>query len=281
MKTKFTFSFLAALLSGPILAQNDSLPADTNRIDLGKVEIIIIDHREIVKVDSSMVLKEGEEPKDGHKKKSMKDWMTRPQAHWAGLEMGFGINMNSDFGTDFQNNQYWENDPAESMQWNWNILEHKFKIYKNYVGITTGLGFNFNQMAFKDNYVLQVNADTLFAVVDTAQTYTKNKLRSNYLTIPLLLELGGKKGNGFYFATGVIGGIRLSSKIKRQGEIDGKNFREDERGVYGLNPFKLDATVRLGYSWFGLYANYSLVPVFDKDKTVAVHPLTFGLTANF
>lgn len=278
MKRIFTLAFLS-ISSTAVFAQNDTLVADTNRMQFGPMEILIIDHRATETEDSTIFNHSPES--DSERKRPVRNWFERPQAHWAGIDMGFGVNMNSSFGTQFEANEYWENDPARSMQWNLNILEHKFKIAKNYFGITTGLGFQFNQMAFKDDYILQSTADTLFAIVDTNQSYTKNKLRSNYLTVPLLLEFGGKKGNGFYFATGIVGGVRLSSKMKREGEIAGKKFKEDKRGTYGLNPFKLDATVRLGYSWFGVYANYNLVPIFEKDKTVGVYPLTFGLTANF
>ena len=85
----------------------------------------------------------------------------------------------------------------------------------------------------------------------------------------------------FYLAAGVIGGVRLASKIKREGEIDGKEFQQKNKGVYGLNSFKLDGTVRLGYGSWGAFASYSLLPLFEVTKTVEVYPLTFGLSLNF
>jgi hypothetical protein len=169
------------------------------------------------------------------------------------------------------------------MTWNLNVLEKKFAIVKQYVGITTGLGFSFTQLAFRDNYVLQNNADTLFAVIDTVNSYSKNKLRANYLTVPLLIEFATNENadKSFYLAAGVVGGVRLSSKVKRTGEFDGKDFKQSLKGVYGLNSFKLDALVRLGYGDWGAFASYSLMPLFDTEKTVEVYPLTFGLSMNF
>ena len=38
----------------------------------------------------------------------------------------------------------------------------------------------------------------------------------------------------------------MTSKLKRKGEFDGKEFEQKEKGTYGLNPFKLDATARMG-----------------------------------
>ena len=101
--------------------------------------------------------------------------------------------------------------------------------------------------------------------------------------MPLLLEFNtnADPDKSFYLAAGVIGGVRLASNVKRKGDYDGKEFREESKGKFGLNPFKLDGTVRLGYSNWGAFASYSLLPLFDTGKTVEVYPLTFGLSMNF
>ena len=67
---------------------------------------------------------------------------------------------------------------------------------------------------------------------------------------------------------------------KRKGEITGEKFVQKTKGAQGLNAFKLDALVRFGYSHWGVFASYSLLPLFDTDKTIAVYPLSFGLSIN-
>jgi hypothetical protein len=265
---------LAVLLSSTGLFAQETTP-DTTRVNMGKMEIILVDH--------SNEEMEGNEDIDTVDAEPSNDDRKNYEAHWAGLDMGFGMNMNSAMGTSFNTNPYWENDPARSMTWNLNVLEKKFAIVKQYVGITTGLGFSFTQLAFRDNYILQNNADTLFAVIDTVNSYSKNKLRANYLTVPLLIEFATNENadKSFYLAAGVVGGVRLSSKVKRTGEFDGKDFKQSLKGIYGLNSFKLDALVRLGYGDWGAFASYSLMPLFDTEKTVEVYPLTFGLSMNF
>ena len=69
--------------------------------------------------------------------------------------------------------------------------------------------------------------------------------------------------------------------MKQIGEMDGKQFEYKRKGTYGLNPFKVDATVRMGYGSWGAFATYALLPMFEDGKTTAVHPLTFGLSLNF
>jgi len=203
------------------------------------------------------------------------------EAHWSGLELGVNMLLNAQQNYSFPQNKYWENDPANSFNLNLNLFNTKLPIYKHYIGVVTGFGFNFTQFAFKNNYVLNSNKDSLFGVIDTVFNYSKNKLKASYLQIPLLLEFSSKKGmDGFYFATGVIGGLRLSSKTKREGGYQGKNFEEKIKGTYSLNSFKLDATFRAGYGNCGVFATYALIPLFETEKTVQVHPITFGISWN-
>lgn len=258
---------LSFLFIAPTFSQEEEeSKSDTTRINLGNKEVIFVGH-------------EDEEGGDI----CIEDCSKRSEAHWAGVDFGFTMLMNDQFQNKFDNHPYWNNDAARSQVWNLNILEHKFNIAKQYFGITTGLGFSFTSVAFKDNYVLSSTPDTLTAFIDTVNTFTKNKLKATYLTVPLLLEFNNKMNSNksFYLAAGVVGGVRLASKIKRKGEFDGKEFTNKEKGRYGLNAFKVDGVVRLGYSDWGAFASYSLLPLFDDGKTVDAYPLTFGLSFNF
>lgn len=245
---------------------------DTTRLNVGTREVLIITRGD--KSEYDLDFEDGEEAP----KKSKPN-----EAHWAGVDFGFSILMNESFKPSFPNHPYWENDAARSQVWNLNLMEHKFNFGTPYVGLTTGLGFSFTSIAFNDNYILTSTSDTLFAGIDTLNSYSKNKLKASYLTVPLLLEFNtnADPDKSFYLAAGVVGGVRLTSKIKRKGEFEGKEFEQKEKGVYALNSFKLDATARMGYGSWGVFANYSLLPLFDTGKTTEVYPLTFGLSFNF
>ncbi|MCH2229437.1 MAG: PorT family protein [Crocinitomicaceae bacterium] len=257
---------LSILFIAPIFSQEEEdSKSDTTRINIGNKEVIFIGHEE-----------EGGEF-------SMENCDKRSEAHWAGLDFGFTMLMNDQFQNQFDDHPYWNNDAARSQVWNLNILEHKFNIAKHYFGVTTGLGFSFTSVAFKNNYIISSTPDTLTAFIDTVNTFSKNKLKAAYLTVPLLLEFNTNRNaeKSFYLAAGVVGGVRLASKIKRKGEFDGNEFTKKESGRYGLNAFKVDGVVRLGYSHWGAFASYSLLPLFDDGKTVDAYPLTFGLSLNF
>lgn len=259
MKNLFSITLLL-FFSLPVFSQEEKNDCDTTNINLRNKRVVIINNCDTVV---------------NIKKK-------RSEAHWAGIDFGFTTLMNSSFDNSFSDYPYWKNDPAKSTVWNLNIAEHKFQIAKHYFGVTTGLGFSFTSIGFKDNYVVNNTSDTLNAFIDTLTNYTKNKLNATYLTVPLLLEFNtnARASKSFYFGVGVVGGVRISSKLKRKGEIAGEKFVQKLKGPQGLNAFKLDALVRMGYSNWGVFASYSLLPLFDVDKTIPVYPLTFGLSVN-
>lgn len=241
---------------------------DTTRFNMKNKEVII-------------VYKDAEDQKEDKKDKKFE--VEPYDGHWAGIDMGWTVLMNNQFNSNFDSHPYWRNDPAKSMVWNLNLFEYKFPIAKHHFGITTGLGFGFHQFAFRDNYNLKYSPDSVYAVMDTLNNYTKNKLKASYFTIPLLLEFNTSpdRMKTFYFAAGVVGGVRMTSKTKQEGKLNGDNFKRINKGTFGLNPFKLDAMVRMGVGPLGIFASYDLIPLIDTKKTAAIYPLNFGLTLNF
>jgi len=269
---------IMGLMSAQAQEEKKENVPDTTRINMGETQVLIIKTpKGTVVVDSDTEVIDTIDVETGDDNNSSHD------GHWAGVDFGVNILTNGQFKSSFPNNPQWENDPAKSFYWNLNLVDHRFNIYKEYVGITTGIGLNFNQIGLKNNYILNENADSIWVYSDTINKYSKNKLRATYLQIPLLLEFNtnADEDKSFYIAAGVIGGIRLASSVKRKLDQSGVDAKEKIKGSYGLNAFKLDGTVRMGYSDWGVFANYSLLPLFDTKKTDEVFPLTFGLTFNF
>jgi len=250
---------------------------DTTRIHMGGKEILVISKGDVQVIGDTTATDENGEV--------ISDEPAKPEitAHWAGIDFGPTILLNDAMKNSFPNDPQWENDPGKSFSWNFNVMEHKFPIYKNYIGITTGLGFNLTGVGLRQN-VLNINNDSLWATTDTVSNFNKNKLRAFYLTAPLMIEIcsnGDGDDKGFYLAAGVIGGIRIGSSVKTKIDTDTRDVKEKTKGTYGLNAFKLDAAVRLGYNDWGVFASYNVLPMFDTDKTAAVYPVTFGLSYNF
>ena len=217
------------------------------------------------------------------------DDKVKHQAHWAAFDFGYITLRNVDaitgkaFGTNFSTTPYWNVNPATSVVFNFNFLEYKLPIFRQYLGLTTGLGAGISSLGFRDNYSIIHTKDTIYAEISTAGKFKQNTLSSYTLSIPLLLEFSTKerKKKSIYFSAGVIGSYRYSSVTYQAGKDDqGDRYRNYLYSRFNMRNFLLDGTVRAGWDAFGLFASYSLTPLFQKQATMAVYPLKFGLTFN-
>ena len=240
---------------------------DTTRIKLGKKTIVIIEDDE----DEER----GDDDERGDR--------TR-EGHWA----GFGINTNGFLNADGKIATgdaagFLELDHARSIGFNFNLVEKRFPIFREYVGLTTGLGIQWNRFALKNNVDVMVSADSTYGVENTTVDYKKNVLRSTYLQIPLLLEITTNKDNdkAWHISAGVVGGIRIGSSLKTKWEDAGKTNKDRVKSNYNLNPFEAHATAIVGYGDISLYVNYGLTQVFEKDKGPNYAPVSAGILVNF
>lgn len=267
---------LTAQVTEPIKAQEGSVTidtlrqtitvdngGDTTRIKLRKKTIIII---------------EDDDDEDDEKGDR------NGEGHWA----GFGINTNGFLNADGKiaigdAAGFLELDHARSIGFNFNLVEKRFPIYREYVGLTTGLGIQWNRYALKNNVDVMVSADSTYGVENTTVDFKKNVLRSTYLQIPLLLEITTNKDNdkAWHISAGVVGGIRIGSSLKTKWEDAGKTNKDKVISNYNFNPFDAHATAIIGYGDINLYVNYGLTQVFEKDKGPNFSPVSAGILFNF
>ena len=57
-------------------------------------------------------------------------------------------------------------------------------------------------------------------------------------------------------------------------EISKKTKRTDE---YNIEPFRYDATIRLGYRNYTLFGSYAISELFRDTRGPSLHPYTIGL----
>jgi hypothetical protein len=267
---------LTAQVTEPIKAQEGSVTidtlrqtitvdngGDTTRIKLRKKTIIII---------------EDDDDEDDEKGDR------NGEGHWA----GFGINTNGFLNADGKIATgdaagFLELDHARSIGFNFNLVEKRFPIFREYVGLTTGLGIQWNRFALKNNVDVMVSADSTYGVENTTVDFKKNVLRSTYLQIPLLLEITTNKDNdkAWHISAGVVGGIRIGSSLKTKWEDAGKTNKDKVISNYNFNPFDAHATAIIGYGDINLYVNYGLTQVFEKDKGPNFSPVSAGILFNF
>ncbi|MFY0672181.1 MAG: PorT family protein [Bacteroidia bacterium] len=202
----------------------------------------------------------------------------RSIAHWAGFEAGVNGLMTSDMSLNLENSAY-DLDYSKSLFANLNILEQKLAFFKGYGGIVTGLGFNFNSFAFKENTTLGFNSDSTWTSLTPATSFRRNKLNVTYLTIPLMLEFNTSlnQDKSFHIGFGVQGGFKLLARTKQRYEVNNENYRLNVRGHYNVNPWKADAIARVGYKNFTLFANYPLTQFFEQGAGPEMYTWQVGL----
>lgn len=258
-------SILTAALAIGAAAQTKP---DTTNISLGDKRILIIDS--YPKNDTLTV-----EVKDSTKEYKSEVCLVM------GLDAGVNMLRTADGSMTMDSTANWlELNHSRSLSWRMQVLAANFPIYKNYIKIKTGLGFAWNGYGLKNDVTMQTrDSSAIYAtVVDSAISYTKNKFRAAYMTVPFLVELNSNKDQReFHLSVGAIGGWNMGSLIRQKWQDGDHDMDYKHKGNFNVNPFTLDATARIGYRNFTLFATYGLTPLFEKNKGPEVYPMTVGL----
>lgn len=233
----------------------------------GRYEIIVHDN---LRIDTTTI-----------RYKRKHDSRIRKQ-NWCGVDLfenGY-LTPDKDISLAAANDYMSPNYGIRNLGWNLNLFEKDFRFANGHLQVVTGMGFSFNYYALKNKTTL--NADSSFTstyAYNTSADYSKNKLRESFITVPLLLELNTSKrdSRNFHIAAGVIGGLKLGSSTKQIFTQNNHTFETVRHDDYNLFPFKLDATVRVGYGDFTLFATYSLTPLFEYNKGPELYPFTIGV----
>lgn len=210
---------------------------------------------------------------------------TKNSAHWAGFEAGIQLNTNAflSFDPNIANNPEWQNIPLKSTVFNMNLFAHKFRLFSDHFGMLTGYGFSFLNTDYKAQYTLQHDSTSVSAVSDNSQNFKRSSLYGAYITMPLMFEFatGSSFKKAFYVNAGVLGGVRIYSHHRQTGTYEnGDKFEWITRSKFNLNPFMLDACVRIGYGPYGAFVNYAMMSTFKNGTTVGQFPLRFGISLN-
>lgn len=234
---------------------------DTTRLSFGDRKIIIIE----------------DEDKEKDKKKDKK--VNEIKHIWAGVELGFNGYSNKLFNTTLPNGGAYSLDYLRSNVVNINPFERNISLYKNYIALTTGIGFQFNRMMFENNTTLVPFKDSI-QIVDAGISYSKNMLKASYLTVPLLFQFNTSKihAKSFHFAIGGQVAVKLGSRSKQVYDVDGDKKRDIYKNDFNLNPFQYGLTARIGYGQVNVFANYNLSEVFKSGKGPELFPFQIGVT---
>ncbi len=214
------------------------------------------------------------------------------EAHWAGIGIGVNYFTNSQLTTNFTEiniknssggQKFLEILPEKSFEVQLNFAEKNFSIYKNHISLTTGLGLQFNNYRFKNNYRLNSDLQTISADLDTINTFLKSKLTVSYLTLPLLLEFrfpNKYNDKNIFLSFGVVGQLRLGSHTKYVYNINGCKTKDKNRDRFHINPFNYNYIATIGYDDISFYAKYSYSSFFINNEGPKIYTISFGIIFN-
>ena len=150
-----------------------------------------------------------------------------------------------------------------------------FKIYKNFIQFSAGVGIDWNNYRFSKNITLSPKADSMNLVVDNIN-YSKNKLMAKYVTVPLQLHFAtkpNKKGE----MLGVAGGVELGYLLNgRQKQISEENGEEKIDDDYNLADLRLGYTLCANYGNTGIYAKYYPTSTFKESQGPNLNTFCIG-----
>lgn len=240
---------------------------------------IIIDEKVIIENDENQYAEEWNSDDDCDDCESKGDG----NSIWSGL----GINANGFLNTNKELASASELgflalDPAKSLGIQFNFAEKRFPIVKEYLGVVTGLGIQWNRYALKGDYDLSVVNDTLVGI-STGLNFSKNVLSSSYLQAPLLLQISTNKDSNkaWNISAGVVGGIRIDARQMQKWEADGKKNKDKTKDDFGFNPFQASLMATVGYGDWSLYMTYGLTDVFNEGTAPKVRGVNAGILLSF
>lgn len=244
---------------------------DTTTIKLGKKSIMIID----TDLNDTVIYDHDFSDCD-----SLDDDDNKFNGHLAGIELGLNNFLNPEGNlTLSKQDEFLKLIPGKSWAFSFNFAEINIGLYKNYIGITTGLGLGINNYRFENDITLFKNNDTLSYFYDTTRNITRNKLTTTYLIMPLLLEFQiPVLKTRLNFAIGGYAGVRVGGHTKQVFEMNSITAKDKVHDGFYTNPWKYGVTARFGGEDIQLFVNYDLSTMFEENRGPKLYPITFGIT---
>ncbi len=199
---------------------------------------------------------------------------------WQGLDIGVNGYLNTKNSTATPETfPFLELDYARSRSFSWNVAQYNFHIYKNYINLVTGAGFEWNSYVFKQNVTLATDVNMISAMNDSID-FTKNKLKSTWVKAPLMIEFNTNKdeNKSFHIAVGAeIGYNIFRNRQKQEYMYKGEEQKRKTKDDFNINPFRYSLVARVGFGRYTLFANYGMSELFKANQGPQVYPFSMGI----
>ena len=247
--------------------------SDTIRIRLGKKKFIIVEDQ---KYNHDFDYKDDffDDDDDDEVNKKFR-------GNWTGLVFGINNYVNSDYKTDLDPSaEYLELNTNKSWEIGLNFAQIDFNIIENRLGLVSGLNVNWNNYSFDKNITLVNDENSISSITDSVHDFSKNKLTTSHLMVPLLLEFQiptNSKDKAIHLNAGIFGSLKLGSHTKQIFEDNNKKYKEKVHEDFHLSPFTYGYQASIGYGSLSIFGKYTATSLFENGEGPELYPITIGI----
>jgi hypothetical protein len=155
------------------------------------------------------------------------------------------------------------------------VVQQKVNVYQHKWYFKYGVGFEMFNYYYSNGIDFRNNEKAYISISNN--TYSKNKLFVNYLTVPLQLSRSFKVKNvqTISLSGGVSLGYMLTTRNKQISDALGK---KKYYGDFNLNDYRMAGIFQLGIGDVKFYGSAALTNMLDKSTTnIGLFPYTFGI----
>jgi hypothetical protein len=224
--------------------------------------------------------------------------------HWGGVGLGINGYLNENFSYELpEEYEFMDLLWQKSVNVDLNIYEQNINLSANKnIGLVTGIGYSINNYRFTKSFTIMQDSNYFSGTYNKDINVRKSKIVTNHITVPLLLEIQDKNPSPltkhrWHVSVGAIFGVRVHSHQKTYFDETNKDYnlvhpttgevvavatspsqnKAKLHDDFYLRPFKVDASLRIGWGWINLYANMSMTEMFSKNKGPKLHPFSVGI----
>ncbi len=253
---------------------------DTSKIRIGnkRYQVIVEGDKEVRIITGDDDNEIDEDFRGEHRREHQS--VHRMDGTWGGFEIGLANFVNRDFKFSLPADAgFMDLKVANSVDLSFNFAEKSLGIIKNYVGIVTGLGIQYQNYRFEKDFTL-TKTDNGIATESVGIDLDKNRLSIWHLNLPLMLEFQIPvygENTRIKLAAGVIGGLRIGSRQVQKFTENGEKQKIKIKDDFYLRNFNYGFTARVGYGDVALFANYYPQTLFKNCMGPEIYPVTIGL----
>jgi hypothetical protein len=254
-----------------------------------------------LRVGNIIIIRDGNKSQDNENGTNKKTYWNRHRnkqgnvsTNWIILDLGFSNYVNKT--TDYTNGGGYvynragatplgENDfdlnVGKSINVNIWLFMQRLNLVSHHLNLKYGLGVELNSYRYKssvsylrDNPFVTGVAPAPVVIRDSV-SFTKNKLATDYVTVPLMLSYSTNPNNqnkGFGVSFGVSAGYLYSQRNK---QVSSERGKEKTSSGIGVKQFKISYVGEIGLGPVRLYGSYS--PSSFYKKQLDMRPYTLGI----